>query len=90
MVYYRKLGNEKIIHVGWCTHVRRMEKGSVGKFRTVAEAEAKGYRVCLCCEPEMRKYKMLPQRVAPKKEPSRAIPVSAFTPSYAEQLRMAL
>lgn len=90
MVYFKKYGNEKIVHVGWCTHVRRMARGTVGKFRTVAEAEAHGYRVCQCCAPEMHKYGMLVSHAVKtavrKTEPI----VSAFSVSDGEQLRLAI
>ena len=85
MVYYKRRCNEKVIHVGWCTHVRRMERGTVGKFRDASEALAKGYRVCLCCESEMRKYGLLPL----PKRPVQARTVTSFVPSCGEQLRMA-
>ena len=85
MVYYKRMGSEKIIHVGWCMHVRRMDRETVGKFKTAGEAIDRGYRVCRACEYEMRKYGMLPppkRAAAPKKT------AFAFTPSYGEQLRM--
>lgn len=82
MVYYKKAAKEKVIHVGWCTHVRRMQYGTVGKFRSVAEAYARGYRICRCCESEMRTYEAMP---VPKAKP---VPQGAFIPTYAEQIAM--
>ena len=90
MVYFKKYGNEKIVHVGWCTHVRRMARGTVGKFRSVEEAEAHGYRVCQCCAPEMHKYGMLVPRIVKASARTAEPAVAAFAVAAGEQLRMAL
>ena len=89
MVYYKKGSEEKIIHVGWCTHVHRMAWGSIGKFRTAEEALQKGYRICRCCENEMRAHGMLKKASAPRKAVSPAPSMPWAIPAASEQMRIA-
>ena len=87
MVYYKKGNEEKIIHVGWCTHVHRMSWSSIGKFRTAEEALKKGYRICRCGEGEMRAHGMLKRRVE-RKEKSPTVTMPWAVPAAAEQMRI--
>ena len=87
MVYYKKGSEEKIIHVGWCTHVHRMAGGSIGKFKTAEEALQKGSRICRCWDNEMRAHGMLKRRDE-RKEKSPTVTMPWAVPAAAEQMRI--
>lgn len=55
MYYYIKKGRSKIVHLCSCFHISNTHISDIASFNNIAEAEAKGYRVCKHCA-GLKKY----------------------------------
>lgn len=58
MYFYSKKSSNKIIHIDPCFHIRRLDAADIGWFSSLPEAYEQGYRLCKCCNPLVRQYRV--------------------------------
>lgn len=56
-VYYSVSSHRKIVHMSSCSVLKRIEKERIRTFDNMEEAWLKGYHLCRCCSPLMKKYR---------------------------------
>jgi hypothetical protein len=58
MLIYQKKSSRKIVHYSGCRYLKTHMDDNWGTFDSLAEAHAAGYRLCKCCSPIARHYRL--------------------------------